>query len=123
MSADQDFEREWEQAECELRKLKGCTVYTIAQCKPNEIVQISQKQLHVRTELTCGDSEPVPWSFIKKQYGILYHSRRLIRGDGGRGAFSRALLSTLTTAKVVKDGRKTLLQYVKGERPPRLIRR
>ena len=120
MSTDQEFEREWEQVKCELMKLNGQTVYTIVLCKHNEIVRISQKELHVKTEQTHGDSEPVSWSFIKKQYGILYNSKRLARGDGGRGAFSRALLANLTTAEMCKDGKKTILRYVPEGRPPTL---
>ena len=124
MSADQDFEREWEQAKSELRKLKGCRVYPVARpTNSTEILSIDdQRGIHVRRK---NDSW-IKWEQIKDAYGELYRSGELRAKSSakeariGYGAFCRALFVKLTTAKRDKDGRSTILRYEREGRPPRL---
>ena len=127
MSTDMTFEQEWAQARLELEKLSGCTVYTVPDRKPNEILDINEIGFTVRAEQV----RIARWSEAEDRYrrlrmdGILYSNdwyrkNGLRPPKGARGSFFRALLAMLSTAKEGTEDNWTVLRYVPECKPPRL---
>ena len=136
MNTAQEFEREWAQVKGELSKLKGQTVYTIAERRPNEILNADdQDGLEVQRGLVDKKGQRVPreklpepkwisWEDIGHRYRMLWLEGELKpeqNSDNPRiGSSCKAILCRLTTAKKVKEGLKTFLRYVPEGRPPLL---
>ncbi len=113
----------------ELSKLKGLTILTHPQRKPNAILDVDPEKGVLRKALDKKNGEPkwVRWTSILRGYA---HLRKKGQADnrsggylfGGDAQFVMPLLAELTTVEIISDKRPRMLRYIPEVLPPRLKR-
>ena len=123
---------EWADVQRALLLLKGKTIYTLQQHRPNHILAANLADgFCVRTEPQLlssgrkrgGGTRQIGWRDIKKGYYLLASTGRWLGNPGHKnfgddGAFVMALLAQLTTVEKMKTPR--CIRYAREGRTPRL---